>query len=252
MAPNDTGHTDTRISQSGGHRVDVPVFVVVTIVWIILDRITKIHFDGTYELGQGVSEVCPLFRFRLVHNTGMAWGILGDLTFLLGIFSCVVCACILVAWLMWPYWVGRAPSSIETLGLSLVFAGGAGNAIDRFLQGYVVDFIELTFIDFPVFNVADIGITCGFVLVIAGYLHFERSASAAACPKSTTQADSKHDVQAFVDGNSERGVQTFQDGHSEHDVQAFSDEHHGFCAPDEARGKEQAERDKDKGEGSRE
>ena len=43
-------------------------------------------------------------------------------------------------------------------------------AIDRFSQLYVVDFIDFTFIDFPVFNVADIGVTCGFVLLVIGYL----------------------------------------------------------------------------------
>ena len=48
----------------------------------------------------------------------------------------------------------------------LVVAGGIGNAIDRFSQGYVVDFIDLAFMDFPVFNVADIGVTCGFVLFL--------------------------------------------------------------------------------------
>ena len=49
-------------------------------------------------------------------------------------------------------------------------AGGIGNALDRFTLGYVVDFIETTFIDFPVFNVADIGVTCGFVLFVLGLL----------------------------------------------------------------------------------
>ena len=49
-------------------------------------------------------------------------------------------------------------------------AGGIGNAIDRFAQSYVVDFIEFSFIDFPVFNVADIGVTCGFVLLFIGLI----------------------------------------------------------------------------------
>ena len=47
-------------------------------------------------------------------------------------------------------------------------AGGLGNALDRFTLGYVVDFIEPVFIDFPVFNVADIGVTCGFAIFLAG------------------------------------------------------------------------------------
>ncbi len=60
--------------------------------------------------------------------------------------------------------------------MALVVAGGLGNAIDRFTLGYVVDFIEPVFIDFPVFNVADIGVTCGFVLfVVAMILAYRRA-----------------------------------------------------------------------------
>lgn len=61
-------------------------------------------------------------------------------------------------------------SALGALGLSLVVAGGIGNAIDRFTLGYVVDFIEPVFIDFPVFNVADIGVTCGVALFIASLI----------------------------------------------------------------------------------
>lgn len=50
----------------------------------------------------------------------------------------------------------------------MIVAGGIGNVIDRFVQGYVTDFIEFSFFDFPVFNVADIGVTCGFVLLFVG------------------------------------------------------------------------------------
>ena len=59
-----------------------------------------------------------------------------------------------------------------SLGAALVVAGGLGNAFDRFMLGYVVDFINLTFIDFPVFNIADIGVTCGFVLAAIAFLFF--------------------------------------------------------------------------------
>ena len=59
-----------------------------------------------------------------------------------------------------------------------MFSGGLGNAFDRFAQGYVIDFIDFTFIDFPVFNIADIGVTCGFVLLVIGYLLAARKEAA--------------------------------------------------------------------------
>ncbi len=69
---------------------------------------------------------------------------------------------------------------LEIVGVALVVAGGLGNALDRFTLGYVVDFIEPTFIDFPVFNVADIGVTCGFVIFLIGVVTLWRREDRAA------------------------------------------------------------------------
>ena len=57
-------------------------------------------------------------------------------------------------------------SIIEKLGYSFLLAGSLGNGIDRVLNGYVVDFINLNFINFPVFNIADISINIGFILIL--------------------------------------------------------------------------------------
>ena len=62
----------------------------------------------------------------------------------------------------------------EIVGLALVIAGGVGNALDRFLLNHVVDFIDLSFMDFPVFNVADIGVTCGIAIFLVGWLWRQR------------------------------------------------------------------------------
>lgn len=76
--------------------------------------------------------------------------------------------CILI--LGYFLWQRKDLCALEVVGLALVFAGGIGNAIDRFVLGYVVDYINFTFIDFPVFNIADIGVTCGIVLFLIGCL----------------------------------------------------------------------------------
>lgn len=96
----------------------------------------------------------------------------GDSTFALGIMSIVVCIA-LVAYLVIA---SKDMNAGQIIGLALVFAGGIGNALDRFTLGYVVDFVDFTFIDFPVFNVADIGVTCGFVVFIASMLYAWRKA----------------------------------------------------------------------------
>ena len=154
------------------------VFAGVAAVWLLVDQLTKAYFEGSYTLGQTSLADFVLFRFRLVHNTGAAWGMFGDSTFALGVTSCIVCAAIVLALLFYERLMGRAATMLETVALALVFSGGVGNAIDRFAQAYVVDFIEFTFIDFPVFNIADIGVTCGFVLLVIGFLLAERAQAA--------------------------------------------------------------------------
>jgi len=54
--------------------------------------------------------------------------------------------------------------------LSLILAGSIGNGLDRILNGYVVDFIKIKYFDFPVFNIADIVINIGALILIIEYL----------------------------------------------------------------------------------
>lgn len=143
----------------------VLAFLAIAVAWMALDRATKAFFEGSLELGAvfpGFS--LGLVQFRLVHNTGAAWSLFSDMTWLLGLVSIVVSVGMLVYALAWV----KRPNWPLTCGAALVFAGGMGNAFDRFAHGYVIDFIEATFVDFPVFNVADVGVTCGFVLALVG------------------------------------------------------------------------------------
>ena len=138
------------------------ILVAVLAVWLGLDISTKSFFNGCQVGDVIVGPFFGIFQFTLVHNTGAAWGIFGDSTLLLGLFSLLVCLMVVL------YMFVFAPDtgSVQAIGLSLVIAGGVGNAIDRFAYGYVVDFIEPVFIDFPVFNIADIGVTCGVAIFL--------------------------------------------------------------------------------------
>ncbi len=123
---------------------------------------TKLAMD-VHSVGSIISfNVLGLFNFQLVHNTGAAWGILSNSTAVLGWFSIVVSVAIVI-WLF-AYRKQKA-SWLEVISLALVCAGGLGNAFDRLVNGYVVDFIACNFIDFPVFNIADVGVTVGVVLL---------------------------------------------------------------------------------------
>ena len=143
----------------------IVLLAAIIVAWVALDQVTKGVFAG---MQPGDSLGCVLgglVDLRLVHNTGAAWGIFADSTGLLGAFSIVV-VCVLVGYIIWDR---ESANLLQVVGVALVAAGGIGNVIDRFAQGYVTDFLAVTFIDFPVFNVADIGVTCGVVLLFIGF-----------------------------------------------------------------------------------
>ena len=171
------------------------VFGIVALAWLAFDTLTKSYFNGSYAVGEVVTgPLLGLVRFHLVHNTGAAWGMFGDSTFLLGVMSLIVCVLLTV----YLFFLVRRPNMAQVVGVALVVAGGLGNAFDRFTLGYVVDFIEPVFIDFPVFNVADIGVTCGFVLFLVGVLlswrHEDRiGAAAASDAEADVVPDDAHD-----------------------------------------------------------
>lgn len=153
-------------SASAFRRRNAKIFAAVVLAWLVLDQLSKAFFNG-FELGSVIAgPFAGIFELRLVHNIGAAWGIFGGATTALGAFSLLVCALLL----LYLFVLEPASPRLATFGLALVFAGGVGNAIDRFALGYVVDFIEPVFIDFPVFNVADIGVTCGFAVFFISLL----------------------------------------------------------------------------------
>ncbi len=162
-----------RAPAGGAWRVKFVAFAAIAIAWFIADRVTKALVDnGINQAGAVVgNSIAELFRVHLVYNTGGAWSIFAGATFVLGAFSVLMCAALITFAV-----VQRAHITwLEIIGLALVVAGGLGNAVDRFLLGHVVDFIDLTFMDFPVFNVADIGVTCGIVVFLIGFLWRQRS-----------------------------------------------------------------------------
>jgi signal peptidase II len=136
----------------------------VIAVLVGLDQLTKWLVVQNIALG-GVVRGLRIGDLRLVdithiHNNGMAFGWLsGRQTFLI-IFTSVALFGILVA-----VFTGRIKDRLLFASVGIIVAGGVGNLIDRARQGYVVDFIELRFVQFAVFNIADIFVVGGVILM---------------------------------------------------------------------------------------
>lgn len=138
-------------------------YLIFAGVWVVLDQAVKFLVRATIPLHASHPFLPGLFDLTYVRNTGAAFSILSSSTWILTVLSGVATAVLLVLVLR------RAlPSRLGMLALSLLLAGAAGNFIDRLAFGYVTDMFETVFMDFPVFNVADIGVVIGgFLLVLA-------------------------------------------------------------------------------------
>lgn len=136
---------------------------------IALDQIAKILVTVLLDSTSCVHIIPYLFDFVYVKNTGAAFSMLSDSTGLLGVISVVFCLGVL-----W-YWKKNNPQhTLMKLSLTLLFAGAFGNAIDRVFRGFVVDFISTAFMEFPVFNVADISIVFGAILLMIYMIFFDK------------------------------------------------------------------------------
>ena len=137
---------------------------------VALDQWTKYLTVANIPLYSRVPCVAGLFGFTYVQNTGAAFSsFLGQQWLFALIFALFTLALIFE---LRKNTMGFKP--FERWCIAAIWAGGLGNMIDRVRLGYVVDMIELEFIRFPVFNVADCFITCGCVLLIAHLIFFNR------------------------------------------------------------------------------
>ncbi len=126
-----------------------------------LDRVTKIAAADALKGGEPKKFLFGLFQLRYAENTGAAFSSFSDNTLLLTVFTVLVLLLCLFVLL-----TRRSKSRFISACLILIIAGGTGNVIDRIASGFVVDFIEPLFMNFAVFNVADIFVTVGASLLI--------------------------------------------------------------------------------------
>jgi len=125
---------------------------------LVADQISKLW--ALRSLDPIPDPFLPGLYLTLVHNTGVAFGLLKGNPFWLGIFS------LLVGFLLLVYLARARLGWMTALALSLVTAGALGNAIDRLGRGWVVDFLDIGPGLWPVFNLADSFVVVGVILLL--------------------------------------------------------------------------------------
>lgn len=137
---------------------------------VVADQVTKWLVVKGIPLFHQVPVIQGLFHLTHVRNTGAAFSAFQGMQWLFLIVFILFAAAII-----WEFSGKRWPfTALERWCIVAIFGGGLGNMIDRLRLGYVVDMIEVEFMNFPVFNVADCFITCGCVLLIFHLVVFNR------------------------------------------------------------------------------
>lgn len=137
------------------------LFLIISFILVILDQITKLLTIKYLKPVSNVEFIKNILSFTYVENRGAAFGILQNSRWIFIAFTIIAVLAILF------YKFHFKPSGkLLNSSLCLILSGAIGNLIDRIFRGYVVDMIEVTFIDYPVFNVADCFVVTGTVLLV--------------------------------------------------------------------------------------
>ena len=136
------------------------LYAILAVLLVLIDQAVKFAVRANIGLGQSVPFLPHILDLAYVQNTGAAFSILESHTWLLTLISLAV-----VLVLCWLTVKGFFRNALGRASAALVLAGGVGNLIDRAAFGFVTDMFRTTFIDFPVFNVADCCVTVGVPLL---------------------------------------------------------------------------------------
>jgi len=145
------------------------LWILIIAASIILDQASKWIVVSTMEYGESIVLIKNIFSFQYIHNYGAAWGMFSNHRWVFMLITSL--ALIAMPIILYRY---RKLHFLFGLSLSLFIGGAVGNMIDRIFLGYVVDFLQFTFIDFPIFNVADICVVCGAIIMMVYVIFFDK------------------------------------------------------------------------------
>jgi signal peptidase II len=141
-------------------------WLAVALIVVLIDQASKMYFNGALQYGQRIN-VLPVFDFTLMFNKGAAFSFLASEPgwqrwFFTGLSLTV--STVIVALL----WRNAAAGVRLPLALAGILGGALGNVVDRVLHGHVIDFLLFYWRDwyYPAFNVADMAITGGAILLV--------------------------------------------------------------------------------------
>jgi len=138
---------------------------------VAADQLSKLWVVANIPLYTEIPAVPGLFHLTYAQNTGAAFSSFEGMQWLF-----VLVFVVFAAGIVWEFSGKRwGFTNLERWLIVAIFGGGLGNMIDRVRLGYVVDMIEVEFMSFPVFNVADCFITCGCIALLVHLVFFNKA-----------------------------------------------------------------------------
>ena len=147
------------------------IFAAFAAVIVAADQLTKWLVVEGIPLYGYVKAIPGLFHLTYVRNTGAAFSSFDGMQWLFALVFVAMTAGIMVEY----FWKSLEFSTFERWCIVAIYGGGLGNMIDRVRLGYVVDMIATDFMNFPVFNVADIFITCGCAAMMVSLIFMNKN-----------------------------------------------------------------------------
>lgn len=178
-ASRDSASRDAAVRHRVAERTGLVLLLAIVLLALLLDQLSKAWIRGNLAPGDVIPVWPGVMHLSHVWNYGAAWGMLSGQRLVLVGFSILV---LVGAASMARDFVRRG--RLATIGLGLIVGGAIGNLIDRVLQGYVTDMIDMDtgwqwLRNFPVFNVADSALTVGVCLLLIHFV-FDTSETASA------------------------------------------------------------------------
>ncbi len=141
------------------------LYALLVLILVALDQVVKYLVVANIPLGEHVPFLPYIMDLTYVQNTGAAFSIFSEHTWILTMISLVVSVILAVA-----LWKGFFRHPLGRLSLTLLLAGAIGNLIDRVRLQYVVDMFHVLFMNFAVFNVADVFVVVGGIAAALYYM----------------------------------------------------------------------------------
>lgn len=138
------------------------MMIILIVVFLIIDIVSKLVVSNLMNVYDSVIVIKNFFNITYVKNTGAAWSLFADRTWLLIIVSLII-----ISFIIYYIYKNKPKNKLENIGYSLVLGGAIGNFIDRIVYGYVIDFLDFNIFgyDYPIFNIADSFIVIGVIIL---------------------------------------------------------------------------------------